>query len=170
MVQRSKVVAAIVVTLAAVAACEKLTEIDTNTYYGGSLNGAKEKPAAVTTTATGVASITVTKGLVLTYTVTWSGLSGAVSGAHIHGPADSNNTAGVLIDFSSLPAGSSNQAIALTETGSATGTVNVTASAVITPTVSGDSLIKLMNAGLTYVNIHAGTNVAGEIRAQLRRH
>ena len=40
----------------------------------------------------------------------------------------------------------------------------------ITATVSGDSLIKLLNAGLLYVNVHTAANAGGEIRAQLKKN
>jgi hypothetical protein len=167
MITRTKVLAAIALTVVSVAGCEKSTEIDTNLYYNGALTGGKERPTPTTSTATGVAHITVTKGMQLTYYVSWTFLTGTVSGAHIHGPADANNIANVLVDFSALPVGSSGQTFNATASGSASGTVNVGASAVITGTVSGDSLMKLLNAGLLYVNVHTAANGGGEIRAQL---
>lgn len=160
---------AFVVATAAVAACESSTEIPGKVRYGGLLTGAKEVPAT-TSTATGQASMEVSSSGVLTYSVTWSGLTGAATGAHIHGPADSTQTAGVLIDFSALPIGSSQPTPnVMNATGSSSGTVNVKNTAVVTFTVSGDSLVKLLNAGLLYVNVHTDTNTTGEIRAQLKK-
>jgi hypothetical protein len=163
-----RLIAAATVILAA--ACESSTEIESTLTYSGALNGAKEKPTASTSTATGQATAVLKSSGTLSYSVTWTGLTGAVTGAHIHGPADTNNTAGVLVDFSALPAGSANQATTLTATGSASGTLNVKGAAIVTATVSGDSLVKLLNAGLLYVNIHTVANAAGEIRTQLRRN
>jgi len=133
------------------------------------MSGAKEKPAATTSTATGQALVVLNSSGALFYSVSWSGLTGAVTGAHIHGPADSVNTAGVLLDFSALPVGSANQAITLTASGLASGSVNVKGDAMVTATVSGDSLVKLLNAGLLYVNVHTAANPNGEIRTQLQR-
>lgn len=167
---RTKLLVAFAVTMAAVAACESSTEIDSNLRFAGVLNGAKEKPTAVTTTATGQALVVVNSAGTLSYSVTWTGLTGAPTGAHIHGPADSNSTAGVLINFTALPAGSFQASPSvMTAAGSSSGNVNVKSTAVILPTVSGDSLVKLLNAGLLYVNVHTAANAAGEIRTQLKK-
>lgn len=155
--------------IAAVAACESSTEIPGTLTFGGVMNGAKEKPAAITSTATGQAQVVLSSSGTLSYTVSWTALTGAVTGAHIHGPADLNNTAGVLIDFSALPAGSANQTMTWTAAGAASGTVNVKGTAIMTATVSGDSLVKLLNAGLLYVNVHTAANANGEIRTQLKK-
>ena len=167
---RTNLILAFVGAIAAIAGCESSTEVDANSHYAGVLNGAKEKPAATTSTATGQALVIVNPSGTLSYSVTWAGLTGAPTGAHIHGPADSNNTAGVLIDFTALPAGSYQaSANVMTATGSSSGNVNVKTAAVITATVSGDSIMKLLNAGLLYVNVHTAANAAGEIRAQLKK-
>jgi hypothetical protein len=39
----------------------------------------------------------------------------------------------------------------------------------ITTTVNGDSLRKLMDAGLTYVNVHSQQFPGGEIRGQIAK-
>src|SRR6185437_16276517 len=62
------------------------------------MNGSSEVPA-VTTSGTGSASFTLV-GSELFYTVTYSGLTGPATGAHIHGPADSTHNANVIIPFS----------------------------------------------------------------------
>jgi secreted protein with Ig-like and vWFA domain len=151
----------------AVAACESSTEIVGTVTYAGTLTGAKEKPTATTSTATGSAQIVARSDGTMSYTVTWTGLTGVVTGAHIHGPADTANVAPILLDFSALPSGATNQVITLGATGSASGDVDVRSGAVITTTVTADSLMKLFNAGLLYVNVHTVANAAGEIRAQL---
>jgi len=167
---RTKLLVAFAATIAAVAACESSTEIAGNVRYAGLLTGAKEVPATAST-ATGQVLVEVSSNGTLSYSLTWSGLTGAATGAHIHGPADSTQTAGVLIDFSALPAGSYQASPnVMTASGSSSGNVNVAGSAVITGTVSGDSLVKLLNAGLLYVNVHTVANVNGEIRAQLKKN
>jgi len=110
------------------------------------LNGASEVPP-VTTTATGTASLTMI-GSNMLYMVTYSGLTGAATASHIHGPADLAHSAGILVPLNN-PAGTS---------GSISGTVS------LTPTVLADVL-----AGLTYINIHSTTNGGGEIRGQIVR-
>jgi hypothetical protein len=96
-------------------------------------------------TGTGVASVSYydETGL-LTWNVSWEGLSSLVVNAHFHGPALPSQNAGVQvgIDFQSNPA-----------VGSAT----------ITPEQADDLL-----AGLWYVNIHSKGFPAGEIRGQVR--
>lgn len=165
----TKLLIAFAACIAAVAACESSTEAtSTNSNYAGLLNGAKEKPTASTSTATGQALVVVNAAGTLSFSVTWTGLTGAITGAHIHGPADSLTAAAVLINFQALPAGSAQPVtVVTTATGSASGNVNVKGTAVITGTVSGDSLVKLLNAGLLYVNVHTAANAGGEIRAQL---
>ena len=159
----------LLVALAAIAACESSTEIPGSVRYAGLLAGTKELPVT-TSLATGQLSVEVSSSGILTYSLTWSGLTGAATGAHIHGPADSTQSAGVLLDFSALPVGSSHPSPnVMAATGSSAGTVNVTSTAVITATVSGDSLVKLLNAGRLYVNVHTAANVNGEIRAQIRK-
>ena len=155
------------------AACATITACDDATdssrqFFGTQLNGASERPAAVTTTATGVFSAEVHPVTnTLSYSLTWTGLSGTVTGAHIHGPADASQTANILINFQALPAGSTNQAITTGASGSASGNVNLELP--VTATVSGDSLRKLLDAGQLYVNVHTAANPNGEIRGQIAR-
>lgn len=166
----TKLLATFAVCLAVVAACESSTDVTPNARYAGFMNGAKEVPVT-TSTATGQALVEVNSSGTLSYSVTWSGLTGAPTGAHIHGPGDSTLNAGVLINFAALPAGSTQPvANAMTATGSSSGNVNIAGTAVITTTVNGDSLRKLLDAGLLYVNVHTAANGGGEIRAQLKRN
>jgi hypothetical protein len=154
--------------IALVSACESFTEVLGPTHYGATLAGANVKPGAVVTSATG----TVTASLhptsrKLSYTVTWSGLTGAALGAHIHGPATANGVADVLVDFDALPTGGAGT-ITLTAAGSATGELDMALA--VMPGVSGDSLVTLLNAGLLYVDVHTGANPTGALRGQLREN
>ena len=108
------------------------------------LNGASEVPA-VNTPATASAFLTMV-GSEMFYTVTFSGLTGPATGAHIHGPADATNNASVIIPFEP-PA---------TNAGTFSGSVS------LNPT----NLAYLL-AGQTYLNIHTPTNGGGEIRGQI---
>jgi hypothetical protein len=148
------------VAAAGLIACEEdTTEPGPTVTYTATLSGANERPNPITTSATGtwtgVLNLT-TK--VMTYTLTWSGLTSNSNNAHIHAqtPATGNGTAGVIVDFNaggrSLTHGAS---------GTATGTINFNDN--FTPTVSGDSLLKAMDAGRAYVNVHSVTNPGGEI-------
>jgi hypothetical protein len=82
----------------------------------------------------------------LTWKVTYSGMSGPVTGAHIHGPAAAGANAGILVPFS--------------------GNLNaqpIQGQGPITPQMVGD-----LAAGLWYVNLHSAQFPGGEIRGQLR--
>ena len=110
-------------------------------------NGAQEVPA-VTTTATGTVSGTYNSSTnALSYTVTWTGLSGAPTLMHFHGPALAGANASPTLDISGF---------ATTASGSYTG------SATLTETQEADLL-----AGKWYWNVHTAANGGGEIRGQV---
>jgi uncharacterized protein (TIGR03118 family) len=108
------------------------------------LSGAAQIPAA-NTTATGQGTLTI-EGSNLTYNISFSGLSGPATAAHIHAPADATNTAGVAIPF----------AVASATSGTISGTTNLTP----------DLLADIVN-GMAYVNVHTANNPSGEIRGQI---
>jgi CHRD domain len=83
-------------------------------------------------------------GTTLTFTLTFTHLSGAATAAHIHGPAARHVSAGVLVPLC----------------GPCTSPVTKTV------TLTQDQ-INLMQAGKTYVNVHTGKNPNGEIRGQI---
>lgn len=107
------------------------------------LTGGSEVPAVVTD-ATGVAEATLTSGDVLTWKVTYSGLSGPVMGAHFHGPAISGQNAAVVVPM----------------TGSLASPIS--GSITLTPGQTTDLM-----SGKWYVNLHTAANPNGEIRGQL---
>lgn len=118
------------------------------------LSGANERPNPVTTNATGVVTLTfdTNNPTVVTLRVTYSGLSGNPTGAHIHGLAGLDTNAGVRVDFTSnIPAATS---------GTFTTTITLTA------TQAGFVNLANLNAGQLYFNIHTSLNPGGEIRGQ----
>jgi hypothetical protein len=84
---------------------------------------------------------TTTKAL--TYTITYSGLTGPATMAHFHGPALPGANAGVAVPFKSAASGASD-----------TVTLN-------------DAQIADLEAGKWYTNVHTAANPAGEIRGQV---
>ncbi|HYC50323.1 MAG TPA: CHRD domain-containing protein [Gemmatimonadaceae bacterium] len=159
--------AALMICLTA-ASCETFTDVPGPTHYSAELRGANVKPGAVTSPGIGTltASWDPVEGI-LSYTLGYSGLTSAATNGHIHGPANESSVGEILIDFDVPPDGSTGDFVkgAL---GSATGRIDL--SGAITSTVSGDSLVKLLQAGRLYVDLHTSANAAGEIRGQLREN
>jgi hypothetical protein len=115
--------------------------------YTARLTGAKELPK---TDSKGTGKLdatydTVTK--VISYTLTFDGLSGPATAAHFHGPATRTQSAGVI-----APIGDKAPASPVT------GTVTLT-----------DDQVKALQSGKIYVNVHTAANPGGEIRGQVYR-
>jgi hypothetical protein len=141
----------LIAALALAAAMTACTSPMTNTYKT-TLAGANEVPAV---TSTGTGTVTATLDIntkVLTVTGSYEKLSGPVvaPGAHIHGPADTTKTAGVLF------------ALTYTESTTTPGTGALAGTFTLT-----DAQITELNGGLYYVNLHTTANPGGEIRGQL---
>ncbi|MBI2948295.1 MAG: tandem-95 repeat protein, partial [Verrucomicrobia bacterium] len=117
--------------------------------FTATLTGAAERPAPVNTTATGSGKLTIV-GNQLSFNITYSGLSGVATGAHIHLPATTEQTAGVSINFQAFNGG------AFGTSGSLVGSVTLTA----------DQLAAIVG-GQAYVNVHTAANGGGEIRGQI---
>src|SRR5689334_15463827 len=92
MTTRTNLIAVFAAIAAVIVACESSTIVDPNSHFATSLSGPKEVPANAAT-GTGQAVVTLTPSGILSYNVTWTGLTGAYTDAHIHGPADSTGTA-----------------------------------------------------------------------------
>jgi hypothetical protein len=108
------------------------------------LSGASEVPA-VAGSANGTVDAKVDlQTSVLTWTITYSGLTGPATGGHFHGPAIAGQNAGVVLPLS----------------GSLVSPI--TGSATLTATQMAD-----MRAGKWYVNLHTAAHPGGEIRGQL---
>lgn len=115
------------------------------------LLGAAERPAAVETSGAGTAQFLLI-GSQLRLNATYAGLTTPASAAHIHGPADTSASAGVLVGLEQLNGGAFGMA------GSFAGTVSLTP----------EQLAAVLD-GFTYLNVHTGTNPSGEIRGQIGR-
>jgi CHRD domain len=82
----------------------------------------------------------------LSWTVTYSGLSGPATAAHFHGPAEAGKNAGVAV---AIPNAASSP---------------VSGSATLTDAQAADLV-----AGKYYINIHTAANPGGEIRGQVTK-
>ncbi len=130
-----------------------------STTYVAALSGANERPNPTTSTGMGTATYTLT-GKSLSYVITLtSALTGPATFSHIHGPAAASASAGVIVPFTI-----NNVAIGALAQGTIDLNVPIT---VGSSTVTGDSLIVLLNAGLAYTNVHTAAFGAGEIRGQI---
>jgi hypothetical protein len=122
--------------LAAPAALAKIVHFDGSFAAEGS---------ATTSPAGNVIGTLSTKTRHLTYTITYSGLSGPVTGAHFHGPAAAGQEAGVLLPIPGPY-----------KTGMH-GTLKASAAAE-----------KAILDGEAYVNLHTAKYPMGEARAQIK--
>ncbi len=136
---------AVAATLA-LAGCGQMRPSQTGQAYEAALSGAQEVPPA-STRGSGMAEIQLnTSTNVLSWKVTYSGLTGPATAAHIHGPAGPGANAGVVIPFQNA------------------GASPIVGQTTITPAQYGD-----LAAGLWYVNVHTAAHPGGEVRGQLRK-
>jgi CHRD domain-containing protein/Big-like domain-containing protein len=134
--------------------------------FKATMSGANEVPANATTGSGSFTATLDTTTNQFTYDITFSGLSSNVTLGHIHGPAAVGVNAGTTINFATLAGGTFTLGAT---SGTAHGVTTLVAATAITATVNGDSLKKLLFAGLTYANIHTTNNGGGEIRGQITK-
>lgn len=112
--------------------------------FTATLDGAAETPATASA-GKGTASVALdTDSKHITWTIAYSGLSGAPTMAHFHGPAAVGVAAGVVVPI----------------TGDLASPIKGSAEL-------DDGQIGDLRAGLWYVNIHSAQHPKGEIRGQL---
>jgi hypothetical protein len=150
--------------------------------HGGSRNflretltGYEETPLALSTTGTGQFRAQVNeRAQEITYTLSYNGLEGPVTQAHIHFGAVAQ-TGGISIFLcTNLGNGPAGTQACPAASGTVTGTLRP--GDVIGPAAQGITagqfaeVVAALKAGLTYVNVHSTLYPAGEIRAQLGHH
>ncbi|MBD0331516.1 MAG: CHRD domain-containing protein [Chitinophagaceae bacterium] len=142
--------------------CEKKEEGRTFENHNITLNGEQETPPTPST-ATGEMDATYDqKTKFLSYTVTWSGLTGPVTLMHIHGFADPGFAAGPIQNIITPSSG--------IDVPNATkyGTSGSISARLFIDGVAIKEAHLL--AGKLYINIHTSTYPAGEIRGQIVLH
>ena len=136
-------------------------------HFSASLSGANEVPP-INTAGTGNFEMTNQQGMI-TFSLTFSGLSSSLTVAHLHF-APSKVAGGVMIFL--CGGGGQPDCPAATE-GTITGTI--TAVNVTGPTTQGidvgdlDSALEAVREGASYANMHTTNFAGGEIRGQVRR-
>ena len=134
------------VLLAAVLSAAFVTGASAATVtYSASLSGAKEIPKT-DSKGTGKMDATFdTATKALNYTLTFDGLTGPATAAHIHGPGTRAQNAGVV-----APLGAKGS------TSPVTGSITLT-----------DDQVKMLKSAKLYAKIHTAANPGGEIRGQI---
>ena len=101
----------------------------------------------------------------LRFQVFVTGLSGAPSGVHIHGPADASQNAPVVVTLCGAGPGTP----VLTTCTFSNGTLSIegTIRGINLTGVTPQDFFTWLDSGLTYVNVHTALNPAGEARGQI---
>jgi CHRD domain len=134
------------IVLGSMESCKK--DKDEQEYnLSGNASGAQEVPAVTTTGSGSITGEYDGDDNKLEYKIQWQGLSGTVTGAHIHGPALTGANAGVLIPLTIAVNGT---------TGRIEGEVNLP-----------DSTEQYLLQGRLYFNLHTTLHPNGEIRGQI---
>jgi CHRD domain len=141
------------------------------------LTGYEEDPLTLSTTGSGEfsASIKAKKGDAIRYQLSYAGLEGNITQAHIHfgGRAQSGGIAVFLCANPNPPAIDPPPGTQLCPPAPATIRGTIRSADVIGPAAQGidpgefDELLDAIGAGVTYVNVHSSKYPGGEIRAQL---
>ena len=123
--------------------------------FTATLNGANERPTAITTTATGHAIVTILGDSVVTWEVVIDSPIDSITLGHIHRFHPDTGFGGVIQNLAPPARGLD-----------FSGTAAIGSAARAT---TGDSVFDIIRAGRSYVNIHTRVNGGGEIRGNLVR-
>jgi hypothetical protein len=115
-------------------------------HFKADLKGSEETPPNATHGTGALQATYDTTTKTLSWTVTYSGLTGPATAAHFHGPAPAGKAAGVEVP---VPGVDKNP---------------ITGSATLT-----DAQAKDLESGMLYFNIHTDANKAGELRGQVMK-
>ncbi|WP_426610920.1 CHRD domain-containing protein [Bradyrhizobium sp. McL0616] len=111
----------------------------------GELKGSNEVPPNASSGSGKAEAAFDTDTKVLTYTVTYAGLTGPALGAHFHGPSEAGKNAGIALPFKSAQ-------------------TPIQGTATLTEAQAADLL-----SGKWYANIHTAANPGGELRGQMTK-
>jgi Cu/Zn superoxide dismutase len=139
---RLVIISLFLIGLLSLAACNGTSS---NTAMATAMLSASSEVPATNSAGAGKANVTIdTNSDKISWTIAYSGLSGAVTGAHFHGPAEAGANASVAIPI----------------TGDMLSPMKGEA------TITNEQKTQLL-AGKWYVNLHTAVNPDGEIRGQV---
>jgi hypothetical protein len=146
-------------------ACEDdddVLDVELEEFAALTLTGTAERPNQVNSNASGIATFTNNGDGTVDFQINVANITNATL-AHIHGPANATQAAGVIVTLFNQPT------IPVTVTNLAPLVVGrfPTAAFFIRAGVSLDSVLTLMRNGNAYVNVHTQANPGGEIRGQI---
>jgi hypothetical protein len=118
--------------------------------FTATLNGANEAPTAITTTATGHATVTLLGDSLVSWEVIIDSPIDSIIAGHIHRHAADSVAGNVQVNFAPPATGA-----------------GFTGTATIGSATPADSILEIIRAGRSYVNIHTKLNPGGEIRGTL---
>lgn len=153
------------VSYTAVAATAHQNDEDQRNHFRARLSGFQQVPTLFSTGSGTFSATILDGGTTLSYTLTYTGLTGTMA-AHIH--LGLRGTNGGVIAFL---CGGGGKPTCPTSSGTVSGTI--TAAEVIGPSAQGLSagafanFLTSLRAGATYVNVHTTAFPSGEIRGQL---
>ena len=142
--KKTKSLTSVILLGFAVSACASIARAETIKLHAD-MKGSNEVPPN-SSPGSGTAEATFdTDSKLLTWTVTYSNLTGPVMGAHFHGPVEAGKNAGIVLPFKTVES-------------------PIQGSATLTDNQATDLL-----AGKWYANIHTAANPGGELRGQMMK-
>jgi hypothetical protein len=132
--------------------------------YQARLTTGAELHTVVGSTAVGSMTLGTSPNGSLHFILQVRGLSGSPTAAHIHGPADATQNAGVLIP---LCGGTALACPVLDANNNWYLEGNITSSQLAQAGLTGATFMSYLEGGLLYVNVHTALNPAGEARGQI---
>src|SRR5213593_1543145 len=143
----------------ALGSCKDDVGVTVSERFMATLSGASSRPTPITTTATGTAEFTYVADLGTLFYRIDVGPIDSVTVAHIHAPADTGSTIGVVLNLFLGPTKGPGFSGTLAQ--GVGGDLGAPAG------MTMDSLLVLLRNGHAYVNVHTRAHPAGEIRGQV---